>query len=417
MEAPNADRRRLPAPAGASSGVGADGAPAEREVRRQPRSETGFDGPNVVDDARGILDRIARAARVALRPTEPVRDGRGVHRDVVPTDLLELVRPSLRGRLDPPAAGSPPPGVDVRTDESGARVLTINIHGGVRGDIHERGAQDEDIEQLRDIARYVNSVDPDVVLVQEVVNHPLLTWPGRVAEQASVLSHLFDADDMVFTPAFHQFDGTREGTAIYARNGYSIEHAVNIELPDGDATQERGAGIAKVVAPDGTDYTVVGTHLAHKASDGASRAMQLDEISDVLRDLRGDGSFTYHERDGGRTATTSGFPTERIVLGGDLNSVQDNADGLRDSPDEILGDAGLVHVNDLLRDSGDPAVRANLDGALQRTSSKRRIDHIYARGLEVRDATVATVQPHELPADAVVTDHRGVVVDLGRVER
>ena len=421
MEARNADRRRLPAARDASvgavvAGSGAAGAPNERETV-QARSATGFDGDAIVDEARGLLDRIGAAASVAVRRAAPEPDGRGVHRQVVPASLLELVRPSLRGNLDPPEAGSPPPGVQVRTDELGARVLTINIHGGVRGDLSERRAGDEDIAQLRDVARYVNSVDPDVVLVQELRNHPLLTWPGRVAEQASVISHLIEADDMVFTPAFREFDGTQEGTAIYTRNGYTIEHAVNIELPDGDATQERGAGIAKVLAPDGTDYTVVGTHLAHKSTDGASRTRQLDEISDVLRDLERDGSFTYRERDGGRQGTTSGFPTERIVLGGDLNSLQDNHDGARNSPDEILGDAGLVHTNDQLREHDDPRVRMELPGAEQRTSTRRRIDHVYTRGLEVRDATVTEIPAHELPTGTRVSDHRGIVVDLGAVQR
>lgn len=398
------------------SGKGAAAAPSEQETI-QARPDTGFDPGTAAHDARGLLDRIGAAARESMRGPASGRDGRGVHREVVPKELLELVRPSLRGRLDPPAAGAPPKGVTVRTDQTGTRVLTINIHGGVRGDLHDRAAGDEDIDQLRDVARYVNSVDPDVVLVQEVVNHPLLTWPGRVAEQASVLSHLIEADDMVFTPAFRQFDGTQEGTAMFTRNGYSIEHAVNMELPDGEATQERGAGVAKVVAPDGTDYTVVGTHLAHKSGDDASRALQLDEISDALRDLERDGSFAYRERDGGRERIASGFPTGRIVLGGDLNSLQDNADRIRNSPDEILGDAGLVHVIDQLRASDDPAVRTQVPMADQRTSARRRIDHVYTRGLDVRDATVAAVRPHELPSDAQVTDHRGVVVDLGRVER
>jgi endonuclease/exonuclease/phosphatase family metal-dependent hydrolase len=384
-------------------------------------ARTAFDPGAVDDHARGILDLIGAAVRRSVVGPAPTHDGRGVHRDVVPKAMLEFARPSLRGKLDAPEAGTPPPGVELRTDDSGARILTINIHGGAPGDMHDRTAGDEDIAQLRDVARYVNSVDPDVVLVQELRNHPLLTWPGRVAEQASVLHHLFEADDMVFTPAFREFDGTQEGTAIYTRNGYEIERAVNIELPDGDATQERGAGIARVVAPDGTDYTVVGTHLAHKSTDGPSRAKQLDVISDVLRDLRAGGSeagsFEYRERDGGRSRTASGFPTERIVLGGDLNSLQDNADGVRNSPDEILGDAGLVHVNTQLRTSDDPAVRANLPGAEQRTSTKRRIDHVYTHGLEVRDATVAEIPAHDLPEGTRVSDHRGVVVDLGRVER
>lgn len=405
-----------PSVGAAAAGVGAAAAPRADDARTRS-SDTAFDDDAIVDDARGLLDRIGRAAQGAMGAPRSTGDGRGVHRHVVPKELLELVRPSLRSQLDPPAAGSPPPGVEVRTDASGARVVTINIHGGVPGDMKDRNAGDEDIAQLRDVARYVNSVDADVVLVQELRNHPLLTWPGRVAEQASVLSHLMDADDMVFTPAFREFDGTQEGTAIYTRNGYSIEHAVNVELPDGDATQERGAGIAKVVAPDGTDYTVVGTHLAHKSTDEASRTKQLDAISDVLRALQRDGSFTYRDRERGSTQTASGFPTGRIVLGGDLNTHQDNADGVRNSPDEILGDAGLVHTNTQLRESDDPAIRAQFPGAEQRTSTLRRIDHVYTRGLDVRDATVAEVPAHELPAGTRVSDHRGIVVDLGRVER
>jgi endonuclease/exonuclease/phosphatase family metal-dependent hydrolase len=138
----------------------------------------------------------------------------------------------------------------------------------------------------------------------------------------------------------------------------------------------------------------------------------METIAAALDDLQRDGSFAYTERHGGQRRTASGFPTDRIVLGGDLNAVQDNADGVRNSPDEILGGAGLVHTNTQLRESDDPDVRANLEGAEQRTSTRRRIDHVYTRGLEVRDATVAEVERHDLPKGQSVTDHRGIVVDL-----
>lgn len=420
MDVVNPDLRPLPGSSGRVE-AGAFAPPASDMAIPYPGA-TQYVPEAVVIPVPGLLDQIEASAHarsvanldaIAIdRSARHPLDGRGVVRRILPRTMLENSRPELRGKLAPPAPGPLPPGVEVRTTDSGARVVTINIHGGVPANKPNRRPADEDIAQLRDVARYVNSIDADVVLVQEVVNHPLMTWPNRVAEQASVLAHLIGADDMAFTPAFESFDGTREGTAIYTRNGFDLSHAVNIRLPDGVATQERGAGIAKVVAPDGTAFTVVNTHLAHLADNALARSRQLATISKALVDMRDGGDFTYTERLGGKRATAKEFVADRIVLGGDLNASQSNRDDAKNSPDEILHDAGLVHVNTLLRTSPDPDVRAKLPDANRPTAGDRRIDHLYSSGFAAHDATVAKVPSHHLPKKVPVTDHNGVIADL-----
>ncbi|MCW2972371.1 MAG: hypothetical protein JWN72_644, partial [Thermoleophilia bacterium] len=225
---------------------------------------------------------------------------------------------------------------------------------------------------------------------------------------------LIGADDVAFGPAFESDWGrTETGTAVYTRNGYTIDHAVNAKLPDGDATQPRGAVVAEVKPPKGAgeNFTVVGTHLAHLGTDTEGRADQLQQVSKMVNDIRDDGSFDYTLREQpfihlwDRTGVGKGFPRD-IVFGGDLNAEQAEVDrGVRATP--------LIHVIDELDASRDPDLRENGDDADENTTA-RRIDHIYTTGFNPIDADVAGVPNVEYRGSEAPTDHKGFVTQLVR---
>jgi endonuclease/exonuclease/phosphatase family metal-dependent hydrolase len=348
----------------------------------------------------------------ARRPPAP--DGPGIRRTMRTVAQLEAAHPELEGRLDPPAAAAPPAGIDARVDhDGGLRVLTLNVHQGVPGGVDMTGSN-ESIDALRDVAAYVNSVDPDVVLVQELTSHPDGSWGRDLEEQPSILGRLVGADDMAFAPAFREpwFQG-ETGTAIYARNGWSIEHAVNARLPDGERTQPRGMAVAKLVPPgDGRDgaepVTVVGTHLAHGSFNDSARVDELAAIATAIDAIRTSGSFLYRPRtDGGwldMARIASGFPTDRIVVGGDFNTSQDVVTA-------ALGRTGVRHVRDSLLELGTQEGRDAAREMDVPTATRSRLDHVYAAGLLVAGGGTARVAGRELGGGRAPTDHAGVVAD------
>jgi endonuclease/exonuclease/phosphatase family metal-dependent hydrolase len=309
-------------------------------------------------------------------------DGPGVFRDIVPKTKLER-DPKLRGKLDPPSGGKPPKGVKLRTNADGTRVLTINIHGGAPAGKSPTNGQD--IRALRDVARYVNSVDADVVMVQELND---VKGTG-IPHTPSVLAHLIGATGMAFTPGAGS-KGQHRDSAIFTRNGYTIDRAVNVDLPDAGDPARRSAGVAVVQPPDGRPaFTAINTHMSHMASQAASnrRHDQLVEINRVATAITQGGSFTYSDPNGGRHSV-SGFPSERLVFGGDLNTTQRGR-----------------HAND----SADRELRSS--GLRRAREAAGRIDHIYVNGFGVSSSAYAEVGRSEL-TNGRPTDHPGLVVDL-----
>jgi endonuclease/exonuclease/phosphatase family metal-dependent hydrolase len=325
---------------------------------------------------------------------DPVRrgggaDGPGVDRHIIPRAKLEQ-DPKLRGKLDPPTGGRPPKGVRVRTKADGTRVLTINIHGGSPGG--KSPSRGQDIRALRDVARYVNAVDPDVVMVQELND----LKGSNIPHTPSVFAQLMQASDMAFTPGAGT-RGQHRDSAIFTRNGYTIERAMNVDLPDAGDPARRSAGVAVIQPPDGRPaFTAIATHLSHMPSQAASdrRHDQLVEIDRIARSIEATGGFAYRDPMGGRHEVT-GFPSDRLVFGGDLNTTQGGRHA-NDSADRELRDSGLRHANDL-----DPR-------GLPRNG---HLDHLYARGFDVSGSAYAQVGRHELDAGSP-TDHPGFVADL-----
>ena len=164
----------------------------------------------------------------------------------------------------------------------------------------------------------------------------------------------------------------------------------------------------------------MGTHLAHKLDDPEARHRQLTAITDLVQDLRDDGSFRYEPRRAGfrwpwqpDTLLATGFGTSRVIVGGDLNARQDEQYRDGSNPDQLLGAAGLTHAIDQLRATGDPSAIARADEMAKRpTGAVRRIDHVYAAGMHASDVAIAAVPNVELGGNLRPTDHRGMVADL-----
>ncbi|MCB0879217.1 MAG: hypothetical protein KDC46_09595 [Thermoleophilia bacterium] len=350
-------------------------------------------GPGVPGPSSPIQTSPVQGIPVQGTPTQQLTgtDGPGVIRKIMPKDQLEK-NPKLRGKLDPPTGGKPPKGVKVHTRADGTRVLTVNLHGGAPAG--KSPTQGQDIRALRDVARYVNAVNPDVVMVQELDDVP----NGNIPHESSVFAHLIGATDMAFTPGNGATHGLAKDSGMYTRNGYTIDHAVNVDLPDTAGLGERSAGVAAVVPPDGgAAFTVVATHLSHKPGVTASKSRkeQMQEIARVVKSIEEHGSFTYSVPGMSKQLTATGFPTDRIMLGGDLNTTQGGRNGGIDSADRLLGAAGLRHANDLY---GTGNVHPG-------------IDHIYAYGFGATSSAKFEFAANELPSGRP-TDHPGYVTDL-----
>jgi endonuclease/exonuclease/phosphatase family metal-dependent hydrolase len=277
--------------------------------------------------------------------------------------------------------------------------MTVNIHMGVPEGLPLSPAN-ESLEALRDVAAFIKKANPDVVLVQEVRDRPAPAEEG-LENAATLLGQLMGATGIAFTPALD--DGKRRyGTAVYTRNGYTVEKFVNAALPNtGEEVEPRSAGIVAVRGPDGdAALTVISTHLAHRPQeDAALRDAQLGTLGNIAESIRVTGSFTYTPAQKNTEETAEDFP-RHVVLGGDLNQTQAPSDA-------VLRKAGLVHVND-------NAGAGDLPTALAGDGTPHRIDHLYATaGILVIDVAVAPVPAVNCTVGSP-TDHKTVTAYLRR---
>lgn len=330
--------------------------------------------------------------------------------------LAELaLDPRTHGLLGPVAGGGLPASVLARADHAGVRLASINIHMATPAYDGLFPQTNERLDALRDVARWVRAVDPDVLFVQELRNRPVAAAVARggVGDAASALGRLIDADDMAFTPAIAQDPFTTPhahyGTGIYVRNGFTIDQAINARLPTSTPDVElRSVGVAGIHAPDDRlPLTVFGTHLANRVvEDQPLRDAQLASIMDLADQVSRGGRVAYVDALGGRAQLSSGaFPTRRLALLGDFNQEQAPTD-------RLLNPRGFEHANDLLAARGDARSLARASAAAVDTSiiGQHRIDHPYLRGATPSDSAVGAVEPHDYAG--IATDHLGLVVDL-----
>jgi endonuclease/exonuclease/phosphatase family metal-dependent hydrolase len=316
------------------------------------------------------------------------------HRTLVGTAVPEsrLRNTRLNGHLTPPKAGGPPKGVKVERRADGTRVLTLNVHAGVPASLDRRPSH-ESIAGVRDIARYINGVNPDVVIMQELRDH----GPGTgVPYEATYLKKLIHASDMAYTtldPHTHM----RNANAIFTRHHYKLGKVINADLSaKGDPATNRVLGVANVIKPNGHNFTTAFTHLSHMNTLGAAkrRFTQMREIGTILRHIERTGSFTYHVPGQRKERTAKGFNGNKIIFGGDLNTTRQGRYMKLDSADQMMAYAHLKHANRLARGH----------------QAKAGIDHLYSRGFKVQATWKAAVPRHELRFSRP-TDHEGFVAD------
>ncbi|MCW2960720.1 MAG: hypothetical protein JWM90_1107 [Thermoleophilia bacterium] len=386
-----------------------------------------------------IIAPIRTAARTAIpHALRGANDGPNVIRTIVSKAVLEA-DPRLLGKLDPPLGGILPKGVAMRVADDGTRVMTVNVHMSVPAYQSLNDLGNESIDGLRDVARFINSSNPDVVLVQELRSRPIeaARANGGLPDSASILAHLMQADDMAFTPALRQdpFSTPLEhyGTAVYTRNGFRIDKSVNAVLPTSTPDVElRSIGLNAIIPPDERKpFSLMSTHLASEErtdrllklpghtsgelsealrTDQALRDAQLGVVGGWADNLATGRPFSVEAAITGEQQLVKGFPAGRVVVGGDFNQHQRVTDPL-------LNPLGLTHVNDLFERSG-RATAQELHDIDQATSlielipsgRPHRIDHLYGRGMESTNVSVGAAPKVESVLEP--TDHSAVIADL-----
>lgn len=217
-------------------------------------------------------------------------DGPGVFRRIIDKQTLLARAPHLAGKLEPPT------GVTLDKDPaSGIRVVSVSVAGA------------RDIDALREMARFINQADADVVLVQDI---------SAAGDNVSLFAHLIKATQKIFTPAMGAgAKPAAQGTAIYTRNGFMIDRAVNAALPGVPAEASRNAGIAAVSSADGIQHlTVISTRLS---LEDKLRERQINVLTTLTETLRDTGVFMYRDALEGQQCYGREFPRYTVVLGGD----------------------------------------------------------------------------------------------------
>lgn len=305
----------------------------------------------------------------------------------------------------------PPPGVEVRFDGK-AKVMTLNVHKFVPASKErtEGKKSTESFAALKDVADFIKRENPDVVVLQELDNDVT----GRdakygVNKQLDRLASLVGATGKAMSSWKHMKGGNGYDNAIITRNGFKVDENVSVKLPvSGQAQNDnpRSVGIADVIAPDKkTHVNVLYTHATPHNDKGAqkSRAMQLDYMADLVRDLK-DGKLRVRDLTTNKMVNYRSKANAATIVGGDLNAKQSTADRYLEKK------TGLRNVIDLARNK-----RRADDGSLIRSGGKigGRIDHLYfGKNTRVHDAYVKTVPEKRVKDRTGVTDHRAVIADV-----
>ncbi len=147
------------------------------------------------------------------------------------------------------------------------KVLTYNVLGGRNTD----GARD-----LSRLAEVINTLDPDIVALQEVDRRTgRLNGVDLPAELAKLTGM-----DFVFGRAM-DYDGGEYGEAILSR--FPIIDVTNHALPHQETSEPRAALAATIQFPTSAQtFVFIGTHLDHLRSP-EDRIAQATEINEVIK--------------------------------------------------------------------------------------------------------------------------------------
>lgn len=244
--------------------------------------------------------------------------------------------------------------------ERTARVLVFNMHAGKDA---------AGIDNLARIAALVDSVDADIVLLQEVDRNTERS--GRV-DQPATLARL-TGYHIAFGKSL-DYQGGDYGIAILSRWPITSDAAVHLPV---EPRQERSGGsyepriaLRAILAAPGGPLAVVNTHL-DASGDDRWRRQEIRTVLGLVDSLRARGTPT--------------------LAGGDFNSVPESA------VQRSVRDAGL-------RDAWAACGRG--DGlTYPADSAVKRIDYLFLTGSAAcREAVVVT---------SGASDHRPVLVTVG----
>ena len=256
------------------------------------------------------------------------------------------------------------------------------------------------------IRRVIEREDPDVICLQEVFCTRTSTSTYSFADRlANELGHHSVTSDGPWFPRRESTvagEETAMGNAIISR--WPIESHGQIALPgkDDDAGY-RKAVHARIATPWGS-WPIVSTHLNHRFDESAVRLRQVDALTDLIVELRGDSA--------------TDLP---VVVGGDFNAVPDSDEIRRLTGRTTTRHANLV-LSDVWEQCGDGTGQTwRSDNRYQSDANwpNRRLDYVFVSwprpkpmghpsrawltGVEPEDVDGLSVQP---------SDHAAVVVDL-----
>jgi endonuclease/exonuclease/phosphatase family metal-dependent hydrolase len=237
------------------------------------------------------------------------------------------------------------------------RVMTYNIFGGK--DLQRQPS-------LERVAAFIDSLDVDIIFLQEVDRH---TRRSGGVDQAATLGGL-TGRHVVFGRSM-DFDGGEYGNAILSRWPVRTWRVVPLPAPDSPepgapATEPRSLLYVIVEAPGGALH-LLNTHLDHRAESLARHAQALELMGWIAASLP---------------------PQASVIFGGDLNA--------RPEAPEVRALAALF--------SDVWAACGSGDGETFRSDvPDRRIDYIMLAGLHCTAARVPDTQ---------LSDHRPLMVDV-----
>jgi len=256
------------------------------------------------------------------------------------------------------------------------------------------------------IRRVIEREDPDVICLQEVFCTRSSTSTYSFADRlANELGHHSVTSDGPWFPRRESTvagEETAMGNAIISR--WPIESHGQITLPgkDDDAGY-RKAVHARIATPWGS-WPIVSTHLNHRFDESAVRLRQVDALTDLIVELRGDSA--------------TDLP---VVVGGDFNAVPDSDEIRRLTGRTTTRHANLV-LSDVWEQCGDGTGHTwRSDNRYQSDANwpNRRLDYVFVSWPRPkpmghpRRAWLTGVEPEDVDGLSVQpSDHAAVVVDL-----
>lgn len=131
------------------------------------------------------------------------------------------------------------------------KIMSFNIHTGYDA-------------PMADIAAFIKAQDPDIVALQEVeyyTNRSGANKPRTINNNINMLNELaaLTGYQGMFYVTLESCYGGKFGNAILSK--YSFDETRRIMLPCAAGTEQRCAAIADITLPDGTEVSIVDTHL------------------------------------------------------------------------------------------------------------------------------------------------------------